>query len=355
MKKQFLIVIIIIVCSAAIAVGLRALNSAPEQRGKQRLIPAVEYTIIQKENLSFSIKSQGTVTTKHFSPISSEVSGRITSINPDFLNGSFVKKDATLLNIDTTDYDLAVANAKAALYETQLLLEDKNARYEKDSLSIKQAKAAHQAAEAAFAKAKTDLLKTQIKAPYNGIIINKTVDIGQLLNRGTTVAELIGSDTAEVRLPVNPVDILHIAPKLYAKNIDTEVELTSIIGTKTISRISTNIRLEGNIDRNTRIFYITAEIDKPYSEPEFPAGLFVTAKIKAKPAAQATRLPLHAIHKNNTVYLLVDNQLKVQPVDILFQEEDNVIITNGLDNGDKVVITKMDIMFDGMQVSTVNE
>lgn len=354
-KKQFIIVIIIIACSAFIAMGLRALNSAPEQRGKKRLIPAVEYTTVQKEQLNYSIASQGTVLAKQFSPISSEVSGRVTSIHPKFLNGNFVKKGDALLSIDTTDYDLAVANARAVLYETQLQLEDKNARYEKDSLSIKQAKAAYQAAQAGLAKAESDLEKTQIKAPYNGIVINKAVDIGQVISKGSSIAEFIGSDIAEIRLPINPADILHIAPALFSGKIETEIELTSTIGSKIISRTITNARLEGNMDRETRIFYITAEISEPYAKPAFPAGLFATAKIKAKPAAEASRLPIHAIHKNNTVYLLVGNQLKEQTVEILFQEENKVIISNGLNNGDKVVITKMDIMFDGMQVSTVSQ
>jgi multidrug resistance efflux pump len=104
-----------------------------------------------------------------------------------------------LLRIDPTDYELALAEARQALATAELSLADAKAL--RQAARVDEAKAAVAAAKARIARAERDLDSTEISAPYNAVIDEQRVELGQFINAGTAVGRVLGADKAEVRLP----------------------------------------------------------------------------------------------------------------------------------------------------------
>lgn len=348
---------LILAIAITIAYGLRTLKPEPKQHQVQHQLPQITVQKVEQQTLSFNIYSHGTIKAKNQSQISVEIAGKINAISNKFLEGGFVQKGDVLLQIDNTEYAVTVANAEASLLEAQITLKDRKSRYANDTLTVKQAIALFNAAQKQLDKAKRDLTNTRIKAPFNGIISNKNVDIGQFVSRGEKLFRLSSTEKAEVRLPINAQNIKHLAPELFNSTINSLIKLSANIAQKRISRIADNARIEGNIDADTRVFYITAEIDDPYSlkpknsnSPPLPAGLFVDAELSAQPIKKAVRIDRKLVSNDSKVYIYIDGHIKKQPISIGFHEKYHVIVTEGLSNGDLIVTSSLSIMYDGMPV-----
>ena len=85
-----------------------------------------------------------------------------------------------------------------------------------------------------------------------------------------------------------------------------------------------------------------------------PLGLFVEAKIPGKPIAHAARLPRSALHADDTVFVLSDGALQRRQINVVYRQGDWVVVDAGLQAGDELVVTRLDLMFDGMKVARID-
>ena len=359
LSKKVISSLIILIVAVIIAAGMRQMKPTAKQRIQERSIASVAVMDIQLGSLNSEILSHGRVMSKQHSQISAEVSGKILYTSEKFATGRFVNKGDLLLRVDKTNYEVAVAQAQSQVLEQQLNVKDKSASYGKNALPTQQAKAALNAAKKQLIKAQRDLSNTAIKAAFNGIILNRQVDVGQFISPGLALFDLSATDMAEVQLPINRQDIEHLDNNLFHKKINTKIHLSSKIGMQgnSIDRTLNSARLQGTIDDQSHVFYLTVDIADPYNfqaqnqqlKP-LPLGSFVNARIESRKIENAVRIPLQYIQADNSVYLYVDGVLKRQNITILRTEEQQAVIQQGLQNGDQLVITQLPIMFDGMPV-----
>lgn len=330
----------------------------PEQRTKQRPVPAVEVIEVKLQPVAITIESQGTVQAKREIRLVSEVTGRVIWVSHRLQNGTLVEKDELLLKIDATDYEANVATAKAELLSAQLNYKDRKARYQKDSLTVKQAAAQVDAAEKQLARARNDLDKTQLSAPFAAAIRNKAVDVGQYIAAGNVLFELTGTESAEVRLPIHGNDI----SLLYGAAEENELDLPAMLSAKIGSQVAVwparVTRIEAAVDDDTRVYYVVAQVDNPYQQQPQPLslGLFVQAMIEAPALSEAAVLPRGAVHEERDIGHYVyrlgkDDALTKQSVDVARTEKEVVVITGGLVSGDRVVVTRLQQMYEGLVVS----
>ena len=359
MLKKVISFLVIISIAVVIAAGMRQMKPTPQQHIKEKTIATVAVIPIKIATLSSQIISHGTVVAQQHSEISSEVGGKIMSTTDKLAQGHFVKKGDLLLSIDKTDYEADVATARSFLLEKQITLKDKKSSYSHTSLAVQQAQAAQFAAEQQLKKSQRDLRNTDVRAAFNGIVQNKRVDKGQFIGKGQHLFDLLGTDTAEVFLPINRKDIQHLDNSAFQKTIQTAITLTSVIGTQRqkIVRSLTQARLQGAIDSQTRVFYLTVEIPDPYNfkainknKKPLPIGSFVNASIHTQSIEHAVRLPLELIQQDSSVYLYVDGYIQQQSVQILRKEDHHAIINKGLHDGDLLVTTELAMIYDGMPV-----
>ncbi|NVJ66457.1 MAG: efflux RND transporter periplasmic adaptor subunit [Gammaproteobacteria bacterium] len=382
MTKRILIGLLIIgITVIFIAVGIFT-KAKPPKRVQLPPTPLVETIITEADAQQFVVKSQGPVQPKLNSNIVAEVSGRIDSVSKDFRVGAFVKKDDVLFTIDSANYVANLRSAEASLAQAKATFQDAKARSdqakkdwakigrgEASDLVLKipqlnQAKASVQSAEANLLRAQRDLARTKVKAPYDALIKSKQVDLGQYVNTGFTVANLYGTQTAEVRLPLADRDLAYLQlPQQGIEASYPNVLLHGIYAGQAHSWNGKIVRTEGVVEENNRLTYLVAEIADPYglisktnNISPLRFGTFVSADIEGITKDSLMVLPRSALINDNQVLLITDeNKIQITDINIVRGEKNVVYIDSGLEQGSEVVTTPIENPINGMLVKRLSD
>jgi len=347
--------------------------------------PLVRAISAQTRDLRLTVQTQGTVRPRTETTMVSQVGGQIISVSPTLASGGFFKAGDTLATIDPSDYEIALARAKAQVAqarvrmvreqeEAELAKEewDRIGRGEPSDLVLRkpqlaEATAAIQAAEATARQARLNLERTRIKAPYDGRVLSKNADVGQFLNPGTPLARIYSVDYAEVRLPISHHQLAYLDMEFNFRNeignaSRPEVELEASFAGETHTWTGAIVRMEGEIDSRSRMVTLVARVEAPYDQregsdtPPLMVGLFVEATIKGIIAQDVVVLPRSALRGDDQV-LIIDNEtrLRFRTVDRLRAQDDSVVINSGLSDGDRVCISPLDAVVEGMKIRIVDE
>ena len=292
--------------------------------------------------------------------------------------GGYFEKDEILLSIDDRDYRSAVGRSQASV--TRAKAEDEHARFElkrmqelvKNELtsqaSLENALRSQRIAEAALLEARIaleqaqrDLWRTDIRAPYEGLVRSEQVDLGQFVSRGQPVASIYASDSVEVRLPVADNQLAYLdLPLGYRGELSAEISplviLSTTYGGRGYEWRGKLVRTEAEIDSKSRMVKAVVRVNNQNDgdQPPLPIGLFVSASIKGRSVDNIVSLPRAALRNQNQVLVIdADNRLRYRPVDVMRFEKDNVIISAGLENGEIVNISPIQTVIDGMRVKPI--
>lgn len=386
MKKffKFMLPLILIITSILVVVALVAYKNSQRAARKPDTTQAILVDTIDAEVISLNllVSSQGTVKPRTETSLVAEVSGKIVSVSADFVAGGFFREGEVLLQIDPSDYRAGLKRAEAALASREAKLADETARSEQalkdwrnmgkngqpSDLGLRKpqmadAKANVSAAEADVEKARRDLERTQITVPYDGLVRQKAVDIGQYVSPGTRLGITFAIDTAEVRLPLTSTDLkyLELPAGTEAKNEDKPfppVTLSTHSAGVTDHWQAQIIRTEGVVDETSRLVYAVAEIVDPYGvlgqshQKELKIGTFVNAEIQGLPAENVVVLPRYVLQPDNTVLIVNDDsELEILPVAVLRAEPKKVYISSGIKAGARVITTTLDAPVPGTKLA----
>ena len=347
---------------------------------------AVKTVILHRAQAVLSIESQGTVAARTRTALISEVSGRVLKVSRNFVVGGTFNKGDLLLELDPTDYEVALeqANANLISMNAQLTFEQARAvQAEKEwgmtgrpteeapllalrKPYLEEARANVLQAEAEVKQAKLKLSRASIRAPYTGMVAAKAVDIGQYVAVGAPLGETFAIDFAEVRLPLTKRDLSMMNSFSSAdKSSHLEVILRGSIDGNIKQWQAKLVRSEGVISEQNRAFYVVAQIDDPYLRLEsdsqvarFPLfmGTFVTAIIGGKTIDNAFAIPRHALLEGSKVALVdAEQRLRFQTVEPIFGDDQFYYVSSGLENGDQLIISAMGVPIEGMKVSPDQE
>ena len=344
---KLLIPLVIVV--VAVMVAMTMVGSRQELQASKAEIPLPRVKTIEVKigDVPVSIVAFGNVSARHELELASEVTGRVVWVAPEFEPGEMVAAGKVLLRVDPVSYRLALAEANAALVRSKNELADATALKRKAAAA--EAKLNIEASRQRIIKAEQDLAYTDIRAPFNAVIDKQLVAFGQFINTGHTVAHLFSSDTAEVSLPVSAADSGFLDPAVNAP-----VVLSAKIGAQQWQWQATLLRIESRVDRLTRVVPVVVEVASPYDNSvhphTLPLGLFVEARIPGRSISSAVRLPRSALQADGSVFVLSGNTLQRRQVTVAYLEGNFVVIDAGLAAGDRVVVTRLEVMFDGMKV-----
>ena len=217
---------------------------------------------------------------------------------------------------------------------------------------LAQAKALLAAAEAANEQAKRNLNRTSIRAPFDGRVREKFVDIGTNLFQGTTIANVYSTTSYEVKLAIADKDLPFLGIPTNGEKIDklnkVEVYLSANYGGETINASGYVSRVESEIDPRTRMISIIATIPNE-KKSKIRVGMFVQADIEGSSFSNITVIPRSSV-KNNIVWVVLDGSLRKTSVEVIRYENDFALIKDGLKKDDKILITKLSSYIDGMLV-----
>jgi multidrug resistance efflux pump len=188
------------------------------------------------------ITANGNVMAKWQTEIKSEVIGPITYIGDNLLVGASFNKGDSLLTIESINYESELSRQLANLARSQELLFEEEVKSERainDWKSVNSNKPANdftirvpqlnsakmslKAAELDLKVARNNLSKTTIKAPYDGFVISKFVDLGETIQVGTKIADVFSSEDLELILPLNNTQI-----EMILSSKDKEIKIYDI-------------------------------------------------------------------------------------------------------------------------------
>jgi RND family efflux transporter MFP subunit len=352
--KNLLLPLVVLAIAGAIAFLMINSRSDLPRREQQLSLPVVETVIVEPGPVPVTIESRGIVTPRRNIELVTEVSGRIIWVDPGFLQGEEVEEGQLLLRIDPIDYEVALSDAKAALASAELSLAEVKVVVMK--AAIAEAEARVEAARDRLRQAEVDLANTEIRAPFDAVVDVKRVGLGQYVQTGTAVMKLLSTGIAEVRLPLLASDVPFVKYGQDEQGNWREVTLTANFGNVRHSWRARLARLERRVDEETRVFFLVAQVERPYDvslhSHILAMGLFVEATFEGGEIPDAVRLPRSALHNGESLYLVRDGKLERRAVKLLRSEGESVIVGEGLEAGDEVVLSRLDLMTGGQAVDT---
>ena len=383
-NRRIILPLAIVSLAIAIATALYLSRPEPEKSTVERQLLLVNAAEVVKQDIQISVRAQGIVSAKKSTALIAEVSGRIIDVSEQFLVGGFFKKGEVLLRIDQRNYqsDLKRAEAAVASANSNLASEQGRAdvahqdwlKYKSSvvrsdsatSLALRKPQMEHAKAQLDSALADLDFARNQlnrtiIRAPYDGLIKARQVNIGQYVNVGALCAEIFAIDVAELRLalPENKLSYLSL-PTFNDSDKDNHEQSSVELRTDAEGELqrwqAKLVRTEGVFDDRSRVLHVVAEIADPYGvqtprEHILRMGTFVDATIEGRRIENLVALPRHILRAGNQLWV-IDQQQRLQNrhVTILRTEGSQIYVSSGLNEGERVCLSTISGAIPGTQV-----
>lgn len=337
-------------------------------------MPAVEATRLSVSNYPVVIQSQGTVQPTQANSLVPEVAGAITRLSADFVVGGRFRAGDVLIQIDGRDYAIALTQARANLAQAEAALQEEKALGERaladwkslgrggkpSSLTLREpqlaaASASLDAATAQVERAKLDLTRTRIVAPYSGRVLDRQVDVGQFVTRGSPVGRIHAVDSVEIRLPLTNRQLTWLtlpAQNTQTVSVQPNVELLANIGGSEHRWTGKLVRTEG-VDENTQQLNVIARVQKPYADGKQPlrVGQFVQARVAGQMLKNVFVVRREALRGDDEVLVLnSNNEVFRRHVKVAWTDEQFAAISEGLDAETVLVLTPLSTVADGTPV-----
>lgn len=350
----------------------------------------VKARLLKKTEHPVWVRSQGMAQPRTRSTLLPEVTAKIMSVSPNFDEGGFFRKGDELIKLDPVDYETALVVAKAAEAEARTVLAEEEAKAAQakedwESLGrttpasdltlrkpqLAQAKAQLDARSAEVVRAQRDLERTVIRAPYDGQVLEQSVDVGQLVTPGTTLGRIFATDLFEIRLPLPERDLRFLKlPEHYRDANTADVEPTPVVLKATVAGRQVRwegiiSRVESAIDEATRQLVAVAQVRDPYARkpqdvPPLKIGQFVEADIQGEALQDVFVIPRSVVRAGNEIILISNqNTLRRVLVEPLTGNEKEVVISasqpKGPREGDRLCLTPIPFPAEGAKVEPVLE
>jgi RND family efflux transporter MFP subunit len=371
----------IVTLAVAVFIGVLMLSFRPhlEPQDVERSLIAVRTLTVEPQAEVLTIRSQGTVKPRVEGQLTPEVSGRVVWLSPALVTGGSFNKGDLLFRIDDSDYRNSHDRSKASVSRAEVeyeLAESDNTRQQqlfKKRLSsqsqVDQAHRAYRVAEANLIEARIsreqsrlNLKRVRISAPYTGRVLNESVDVGEYVSSSKSVASIYATDTFEIRLPIANSQFAYLNLSSTESGMIDEMHAPKVTiygeyGGAKFEWLGEMVRTEAVIDAQSRMLYGVARVKTEYSKgrPPLVVGLFVKADIEGRAVENVIRLPRSAMRDDNQL-LVVDEEdrLRFRKVKILRVEYDDVLVSGGLVAGERVCVSPLQVVVDGMQVKPID-
>lgn len=280
-----------------------------------------------------TITTQGSVRPHNEISLSAQVAGKVVKIDAKFEDGAFFDAGDVLVELEEDDFKTAVTVAEAEVARVNSELANETARADRakedwEQLGLegepselvlripqlKEAKANLKAAEAQLERARRDLKRTKIRAPFAGRVRKREVGLGATIGTATPLGTIFAIDYAEVRLPLSArqqrlLDLPENAddPKLAVEFSDALDPENGITWTGEI------VRTEGVLDPDSLELFAIARVADPFGretgEPPLRIGQPVSAHISGNVLEDVIALPRSAVRQLDQIFLVDKEEL----------------------------------------------
>lgn len=371
MMKKILVLALPVILIISAGIWWQWGRVAAPQGMPQRPPLEVETVTIAPQEVSFTRTLSGRTSAYRTAEIRPQVSGII--LKKLFVEGSHVKEGDLLFQIDSALYQAAYDRAAADLLHAKTNIATAQARsarfaelvkiggvsvqeFDDINAQLSQAEAQLAVAEAALSTAKINLEYTKIVAPISGHIGKSFMSEGALVtaNQPTPLAIVQQLDP----IYVDVAQVSHDLLKLRSIALRTKPKVLLLSEHDSKERRGDLQFCDVSIDHTTgtgnlRIVFPNAQMD-------ILPGVFVRVQIEHSKDKAAILVPHRAVTRNAnqsvTVWVVkANNQVSLQPIQISHLIGENWVVTEGLQEGDRVVIAGIQKIMPNMQVTPVDK
>ena len=292
-----------------------------------------------------SITAVGSLRSDESVTLRPEVAGRVSAIG--FQEGRPVAKGVTLVKLDPAINEAEVLQAKANLTLAKAKY-DRAVDLQKQGFISGQARDEAEnnlkVMEAAIALAAARLAKTEIKAPFSGLIGLRSVSIGDYVKEGQDMVNLESIDPLKVDFRV---------PEIYLKQVQVgqklEVSLDAMPGKKYEGTVSA---INPLVDAAGRAIVIRAQVRN--ADTLLRPGMFTRVKLLTKDERDALVLPEQALvpqGEEQFVFRVIDGKAARTKVELGQRRDGRVEVVKGVTPGETVVTAGQLKLRDGTPVT----
>lgn len=375
------------VSAATIMISYYWITNRPqtERRPPRSEAVLVEVQPVRLKTEQVVLRTMGSVVPAARIQLAARVTGQITAISPAFAPGGVFAADAMILQVDQRDYELAVAQQEGNLTraeadvriemgqqsvarsEYELLMDtidmpDLELLLRKPQLASREA--AVEIARNALDKAKLDLERTAIRAPFNAVVLARSVELGAYVSPGISLATLAGTDEfwIEVSVPVNDLAWITIPDAEDAVGAVARVYHPTAWGNE-FYRTGHVQRLLPELEAQGRMARVLITVQDPLllnsvepQEHKLLLDSFVRVLIEGREVPDVARIPRTWLHEGDTVWVMTsENTLDIRQSTVIWGADDEVLISEGLRAGDTIVTSALAAPVQGMLLRTANQ
>ncbi|MCS6797152.1 MAG: efflux RND transporter periplasmic adaptor subunit [Myxococcota bacterium] len=379
----------VLVVAAGVGVHRALVATAPHvERREGRASPGVPVEIWRAEVGSYdvAVEASGTVVAARQVVVQPELQARVVWQNPRLVPGAVVRAGEPLVRLDARDVRTQLVVHSAQLEQSRLTAETERSRRlvaerelarlgegfsatpEGRALALREphlraAEAQIRAAEAGIQQARTTLSRTLLVAPFDALVLERNVDVGQLVGPTSRLATLVGTEHywVQVSVPVDQLGAIAI-PGIGGQTEGAPAHVVHRSGSVRVERTGRVLRLLGSLDPAGRMARLLVEIDDPLGLRRSDGGLplllgaFVHVRIAAGRLESVVRVPRAFVHDDDTVRRVgPGDRLEQVRLDVVWRDADAVYARAGLRAGDRVVASPLSDVAPGMPLRVVGE
>lgn len=318
---------------------------------EQRL-PKVKVVEVMPVPLTDLLILPGTVRPSEDIDLAAKSAGTVKWVGPQ--EGDRVEEGETLLELDMKTVATRVTEARARYNQALKDYERLKKLFDDEIVSkgqLDNAKTALDTAKAALDSAGLTLDDGSLSSPITGILNAVNVDVGEYLNPGQPVMQILNIDTVKVELPVPEKDILFFEE---GQHVTIELERTTddyLEFDGTIEFVSLNA------DPATRTYIVKVAVDNP--DRMLRPGMIVRAQLVRRQIDDAIAVPFFTVidrEDGKAVFVVDENNVAhVRPIEYGIFQRGIVEIRDGLQVGDKLIIVGQRSLVDGETVDITED
>jgi len=308
------------------------------------------------------------------------VGGQVVRIHQALVPGGFIQQGEELIGIDPSDYRLDLEEQESALEEasfekaveegrqvvarrewgllqTNLASGEVNQSLVLREPHLRRTEARLRAASNEIARAELALERTSVTAPFNAMVLEESVELGQLVEAGADIAILVGTDEFWVQAALPVADLSRIRlPGHDPAGAAARVILDSG-DAQSISWTGRVVRLLSDLEPTGRMARVLIQVEDPLGlgsdARKLPLllGSYARVEIDAGLLEDILVIPRIALREGDRVWVVDENnELQIRDANILWTRQDSILISNVLHPGERLILSGLRTALPGMRV-----
>ncbi len=381
LKTTVQLLFFVAIISGGLVFAKHFIDTKPRVKRSRPLkqMPRVDVQPVRSTSKTVVLNAMGTVISSRKISLTSDLSGTVVWVSPNFVPGGKVKKGDTLIKLDKIDYELAVKKQQSLVQQLQADLDLEKgqqavARKEMELMQktlkkiIKDPKLALRVPQLnkALASLKSQLIgleqaqlnlkRTTITAPFNAMILDRTIELGSRITTQSALATLTDTDTFWIEAAV-PVDKLHW------------IRIPGVNGTRS-SRVTVHlqdgssadgqvVRLLGDLSDKSQMARLLVQVDDPFSTGKRSGSMplllnsYVSLELSGSIIKDVIEIPRSAVREGNRILMFEEKQLIIRTINPIWEDESYLYVKNSIKRGELLITSEMSTAVNGMAVRSL--